>query len=328
MTDLQPIRWAILGTGTIANAFATGLQSVPDAVLHGVASRRLSTAQAFAGKYAAANAYEGLEALLADPQVDVVYIATPHITHVSDSIACLKAGKHVLCEKPMAMDSEEARRVIETAQAEKRFFMEAMWTHCFPAMQKVRQLLEEEAIGWVRNVTAAFSNNIPFDAENRFFNKALGGGALLDLGIYPLALADFVYGEDALELNCQAHVGNTGVDEHTHISLRYNDGALASLFCSFQTHMPHTAAIYGSKGYIEFHHEFWRPVTFKLFQADNPVPQIFEFPLEGNGYNYEAVEVQRCIRSGLTQSPLVPWERSLRLMWQMQQALEQVGVTY
>lgn len=205
--------------------------------------------------------------------------------------------------------------------------MEAMWTHCFPAMQKMKQLLAENVIGEVRHVEAAFCNNVPFDAENRFYNKALGGGAILDLGIYPLALADFVYGQSPAEIVCQADVGSTGVDEHTHISLKYNDGGLASLKCSFQAHMPYQAAVYGTDGYIRIPKDFWRPTVFEIHK-EGVDPLVCEFPLVGNGYNYEAEEVQRCLLQGLKESPLVPHERSLRLMQQMEESLKQLQIDY
>jgi len=320
-------RWAIHSTGFIAHQFAQGLKSVPNAQLYAVASRSQANADNFAGKFGAEKAYEGLFYLLQDPSVDIVYIASPHTNHVADIIACLKAGKHVLCEKPMAMDVADVDQVLRTARKQKRFFMEAMWTHCFPAMQKVKDLLAQGAIGKVRCIEAAFCNNVPFDASNRFYNKELGGGAILDLGIYPLALADFVKGEFPVEIVCQADIGKTGVDENTHISLKYNDGTLASLKCSFQAHMPYVASVYGTSGSIVFPKEFWRPTIFEI-KKENKEAEVYEFPLEGNGYNYEALEVQRCIHVNCLESPLFPHSRSLRLMHQMQDCLQQLNITY
>jgi predicted dehydrogenase len=326
-TTQKTFRWAIHSTGFIAHQFAQGLKAVPNAQLYAVSSRTQAGADKFAEEFDVIKAYEGLPALLQDQSVDIVYIASPHMNHVEDSIACLEAGKHVLCEKPMAMNVADVDRVLGTAKKQKRFFMEAMWTHCFPVMEKVKNLLDQGAIGDVRFIDAAFCNNVPFDASNRFYNKELGGGAILDLGIYPLALADFVKREFPTEIVCQADVGKTGVDEHTHMSLKYEDGTLASLKCSFQAHVPSRAAIYGTDGSIVFPKEFWRPTVFEIHK-ENKETEVHEISLQGNGYNYEALEVQRCIHADCLESELVPHSRSLRLMRQMQDSLQQLNITY
>ena len=317
------IRWGILGTGNIAQQFAHGLAELPDAQLVGVGSRNLETAQAFATDFGAAHAHGSYKALAQDPEVEVVYIATPHTLHAENSLLCLEAGKAVLCEKPFALNAAQAQTVIETARANKLFLMEAMWTRFFPLFGTLRELVQNR-IGEPKLLHADFGFASPV-AQNRLFNPSLGGGALLDVGVYPVSLASYLLGKPT-EVSSHAHLGATGVDEQNAIVLTHQNGALALLSSTIRAATPQEAFIMGTEGSIRVCAPWWQPE--KLVLTDSDGEETFSSPLPHNGYAYEAAEVMRCLREGKLESPIMPLDETLSIMNTLDTCRAQWGLRY
>ncbi|MCL4265853.1 MAG: Gfo/Idh/MocA family oxidoreductase [Anaerolineae bacterium] len=320
------IRWGILGTGIIARKFADGLAVLPDAVLTAVGSREERTATNFAAQYAVPQAHASYEALAQDPTVDVIYIATPHVFHLENSLLCLEQGKAVLCEKPFTMNRRQAEAIFSLAEAKGLFVMEAMWTYFLPAVTMVRQLLQDGVIGEVRMLTADFGYRAAIDPHGRHFSPALGGGALLDVGIYPLALAHMIFGPPT-QITSMAHLGETGVDEQAAIILGYEKGELALLHTAVRTETVQEAVIMGTNGRLKIHFPWWQPTRLTLTQPGQ-ADQLIELPFTGNGYNYEATAVMDCLRSGKTQHPLMPWATTLALQDTMDKIRTQWELRY
>lgn len=350
------IQWGVLGTGAIARAFAEDLRLLPDAALRAVGSRDRGRGRAFLSAFGGAGGrvYESVEQLARDPEIDVVYIATPHPRHKDDCLACLDGGRAVLCEKPFTVDADEARAVVDRAREARKFLMEAMWTRFHPLIIKVADLVRSGQLGRIRLVTADIGHPTPFDPENRFFNPALGGGALLDRGIYPLSLAHMLLGRPD-DVVGRATIGTTGVDEQESALLTYSSGALAVLGSSLRGRLRNEAIIIGSKGRIRIHEPFYAPqrVTWTRFQEPvGPIPDapvgsigwqsrlkrnplirgvfdglgrplikaikrdstVWTKRVAGWGYQFEAAEVMRRIRAGELESPLMPPDESVAIM--------------
>lgn len=323
---MKTIRWGILGTGGIARQFAEGLALVPAAELAAVGSREHSTAVAFATHYHIPRAHASYQALAADPDIDVVYIATPHVFHMENSLLCLEHGKAILCEKPFTINQKQAQTVFEMAAQKQLFVMEAMWSIFFPAMEKVRQLVTEGAIGQLKLLTADFGFRTAFDPHSRTFSPDLGGGALLDVGIYPLALAQMLLGAPQ-QIHSLAQMSPTGVDEQAAMLLGYEGGAMALLHTAVRTETEQAATLLGSHGRLKIHAPWWRPSRITLTQPGRE-PQTFHLPFEGNGYNYEATAVGECLRQGQTEHPLMPWQATLQLQQTMDTIRNQWGLRY
>lgn len=323
----RPIRWGIVGTGAIAHHFANGLKAAPDAELLAVGSRTQAKADAFGDEFGVPRRYESYEALVADPDVDVVYVSTPHQDHKASTLLCLEAGKHVLCEKPFAINVGEAREMVETARAEGLFLMEAMWTRFRPTMVKVRELIADGALGEIRFVSANIGWKSTFDAEFRLYNPDLGGGALLDGGVYPVSFASMVLGKPN-QIASVASLGETKVDEQEAIAFGYASGAVASLGVTIQASPISIGLILGTDGRIEVHHDWHRPegLTFTKYGGD---AETFSYPqTEGNGYQYEAIAVGEYLRAGKLESDVMPLEESLDIMETMDTLRAQWGVRY
>lgn len=322
----EKIRWGILGTGSIAHKFAAGLQALPDAVLTAVGSRSKDKAAEFAAQYFIPHIYGSYEELAASHELDAIYIATPHPYHKENSILCLNAGKAVLCEKPFTVNAAEAAEVIACARRNKVFLMEAMWSRFMPAMQAVREKLSQGTIGDIRMVTADFGFRAPWDPSSRLLDPALAGGALLDVGIYPLSFTSMVFGGAPMQIASMAHIGKTGVDEQSAILLGYGDGKMALVSCAVQTNTPQGAWILGTEGSIHIP-LFWHAVSATLTNTGGKV-EIIAPPVEGNGYNYEAAEVMSCIREGRLESSIMPLDETLALMKTMDSIRSQWGLRY
>jgi predicted dehydrogenase len=323
---MEPIRWGIIGTGNIASQFATGLSVLNDAQLIAVGSRSQETADRFGDKFNVPNRYASYEALAEDPDVDIVYVATPHVYHAENSLLCLRAGKAVLCEKPFAINTAEAQEVIDYARQQRLFLMEAVWTRLLPHMEKVVELVESGAVGQVQMVQANFGFRTRVNPEGRLFNPALGGGALLDVGIYPVYLAHLLLGKPE-EIKALAHLGQTGVDELAGVVMGYERGSVAVLSTAIRADLPHTVVIAGTEGHILIHERWWAPSSFTLHR-DGKDPETFNPPVEGNGYNYEAAEAARCLRAGLTESEKIPLDTTLDVMRTMDAIRAQWGLRY
>ena len=319
-------RWGILSTGNIAKKFAEGLTAVEDAELVAVGSRSQEKADQFGDQFKIPRRHAGYEALAADPDVDAIYVATPHPFHMDDTLLCLKHGKAVLCEKPFAINVAQAEKMIAFARRKKVFLMEAMWTHYFPAMAKVRELIAQGAIGEVRLAKADFCFRAKLNPEGRLFNPHLGGGALLDVGVYTLAFAHMVFNKGPASLSSTAHLGQTKVDEQCAMILGYKGGAMAVLTCAVRTNAPHEAVIYGTDGWIRIPPLFWQPDRIVVCRGNKE--KELTFPRLGNGYSYEAVEVGRCLRQGKLQSDIMPHAKTLSIMRTMDALRKQWRLKY
>jgi predicted dehydrogenase len=337
------IRWGILGTGGIAALFAEGLRSVPGAELHAVASRTEATAAQFAELFRAPRSYGSYQALVADPAVDVVYVATPNAMHAEHCILALEAGKPVLCEKPFTLDADEARRVVAVARRRGLFCMEAMWMRFAPSVRDAMAVIDEGRIGDVRMATFELGMPFTFDAQHRVFQRALGGGALLDLGVYPLSLASRVFGAPT-RIAAQATLGDTGVDEQLTVLLQYPGGRQAMIGASLRNPMANEAVIMGRRGYVKLQAPMYFPPAFVIkdvppagaarIKPGTALSRLKQSPVVravaarvrgsqgevrvprtvGNGYNHEAAEVVRCLRAGERESKVMPLDETVRIM--------------
>jgi len=319
-------RWGIIGTGKIARAFAAALHDTPGAVLAGVASRSSASAEAFAREHGVAQAYGSYQALVDAPDVDLVYIATPHTEHAANALLALDAGKGVLCEKPFTMNRAQAEQVVAKAQANKLFLMEAMWTRFMPALAEVQRIIASGEIGAVNQVTADFGFTAPFDPAHRLFDRELGGGALLDLGIYPLSIAAALLGPVA-SVTAQADMGATGVDLNTAFILRHAGGGLSACACSVIAHTPVELTVSGPGGSIRMNGRFHQARSITVNRADG-VARTIPTPFLGNGYVHEAIEAQRCWHAGLVESPVMTHADTLALMGVMDDIRAQIGLGY
>ncbi len=341
-----PVRWGILGTGWVAHEFAKGLRYVSNAQLTAVGSRSLEKAAKFADVFHVPHVHGSYEALVGDTDVDVVYIATPHSRHKTDCLMAFAAGKAVLCEKPFTIDAVEAEQVINAARRHGIFCMEAMWMRFMPAIRKAHEIVRSGAIGQVRMLTADFGVPTVFDPAHRAFNAALGGGALLDRGVYPLSLAFELFGAPT-SVQSSAHMMQTGVDEHTSALLRYAGGQIAAISATLTGYAANEAVIIGTEGRLTIHEPLCRPDQITLRKAprtgsggsghgslkqrmksalkNNALLRrmhglllgqsgSLSVPYEGNGYNHEATEVGRCLTTGQTESSLMPLDETLEIM--------------
>jgi predicted dehydrogenase len=326
MTAPEPIRWGIVATGFIANQFVEDLRSLPDATVTAVCSRSHETATAFAARHHIAHVHHDLADLARDPDVDVVYVASPHAAHHAATRLLLDAGKAVLCEKPLTLDLASAEDLVQLARTRGVFLMEAMWMLTNPTVRRCRELVADGAIGEVTHVTADFGVAGPFPVGHRLRAPALGGGALLDLGVYPVALAHYFLGRPE-SITAWARLLPEGTDENTALILGYGTGAVATLHAGMVGDTGQRAVVTGTAGRIEIDRYFWKPTGCTLHRSNGASERI-ELPVRGHGMVYEAEEVMRCLRAGLIESPLIPHEATLGVMATLDTALRQVGVTY
>jgi len=319
-------RWGILGAGHIAEKFCTAITFTEGAEVYAIASRDIDKAATFAAKHQAAVWYDNYEALMTDENVDIIYIATPHAFHPEQAIACLKHQKPVLCEKPMSLSYQQTKAMIDTAHENKVFFMEGMWTACMPFMNKIRQLIKDDTIGELQYVAADFGFNAPVNLEGRLYKKALGGGAMMDVGVYPLYLATDLLGAPA-QIKVISKLAATGVDEYTNIALQYSTGATAQLISAivFQTNVE--ATIIGTKGRINIKNPWFKATDFTVHLNDGTTEE-FHLPHASNGFEHEIKEVMHCLDNGLLQSEKVPHALSLLMSKITEAVLKEAGVVY
>ena len=319
-------RWGIIGLGNIARQFATGLKSAPGAELVAVGSRSQEKSEAFGAEFGAERRYGSYMELAADPGVDAVYVASPHPMHKEDALLCLRHGKAVLCEKPFTINAAEAQEVISFARQNKVFLMEAMWTRFLPAVQKARQLVREGGVGDIQFVQADFGFRAGFDPKSRLFDPALGGGGLLDVGVYCLSFASMLLGTPE-HITGTAVLGETGVDETAAMLLRYGSGAIAILSSAIRANTPQEVTIVGTDGNLKLQSPFWKATTL-TFSRKGHSDEVLELPFVGNGYNYEAEEVARCVGAGLTENSQMPLDETLDIMKTMDTLRAQWGLKY
>jgi predicted dehydrogenase len=324
--DERPIRWGVLATGGIARSFVEDLALMPDAEVVAVGSRTQAAADTFAARYGIPRAYGDWASLAADQDVDVVYVATPHSSHHAAAKLCVEAGRAVLCEKPLTLDLPTSQELIDSARAAGVFLMEAMWSRCNPIIRRLTDLVADGAIGEVTAVHADFGLAGSFGPEHRLRDPALGGGALLDLGIYPITLAHLVLGRPS-SVAAWASLTPEGVDQQTGLLFGYASGALAALTCGIIGDTGNVASVTGRDGRIDLPAPFHRPAHLTL-RRHGAEPEVIEGPTAGHGYVPEAEEVHRCLRAGLTESPLVPHATTLDMMSIMDDIRARVGVSY
>ena len=322
---MNKINWAIIAPGNIARKFATALQGVESANLYGVASRNVGRANTFADEYGFETVAENYQSLMADPKVDVIYIASPHTFHAEQSIACLNAGKAVLCEKPMSINAAQAKSVFDSAKTNNTFYMEAVWTRFMPMLKKVRELIDSDIIGEIQTAQASFGIDVPFNAEHRLYDPQLAGGALLDVGIYTITFAQWLMQTAPSQIAAISQLGTTGVDERTGIVLRYPEGQVITLNSAITSRTNHEAWIFGSKGHIKMS-SFWQ--CEEIVVSLGKEQQTIKIPHRINGYEGEIEEVNRCLSAGKIESDIFPWSESLTVMEIMDEARKQVGLSY
>jgi dihydrodiol dehydrogenase / D-xylose 1-dehydrogenase (NADP) len=315
--------WGILGPGRIATRFATDLQELPGAKLAAVGSRSADRAAAFAQEFGAQRAYGSYEELAADPEVDAIYVATPHPFHKDHTLLCLRHGKAVLCEKPMAINEAQVQEMVACARENQVFLMEATWTRFLPVIRHVREWLRENKIGDVCMLFADFGFRTRWDPQGRLLNPDLAGGALLDVGVYTVAFASMVFGASPVEVKASAHIGETGVDEQSALLLRYDGGALALLSCAVRTNTPQEAHIIGTEGSIHIP-AFWHATAATLDVAGQEPVQV-SGPA---GYHYEAAEVMSCLHDGRLESPQMPLDESIAIARTLTRARALISLTY
>lgn len=317
--------WGIIGTGFIAQKMAEALAFVPNTKLHAVASRSIDTANVFAQKYNC-KAYGNYEAIANDPDIDIAYIATPHHLHCENTLMCINKGKHVLCEKPFAVNSTEVHRMIDAAQAKGVFLMDALWTRFNPRIIKAKEYIDSGKIGKVKLFRANFGERKPYAPDNRFFSKQLIGGSLLDMGIYPLFVAQYIMGKPA-SVAALAGIGKTGVDNNCGFLLGYNSDALSVINSTIVAETDSKVTIYCEKGTMYFSEFVYAPNKIEVVHLNGETEDI-TVPVTGNLYNYEATEVVSCLNEGKTQSDIWSLNDSVILMNTLDTIRQQIGLVF
>ncbi len=318
---IEPLRWGLIGTGWIADSFATDLAFSVSGRAVAVGSRRLETANAFADRFEIPNRHGSYEELVADPEVDVVYVATPHPMHHPNTLLALGAGKPVLVEKPFTINAAEARELVAAARAAKLFLMEAMWTRFLPHIVQIRSLIAAGVLGEIVTVSADHGQWFAKDPGFRLFAPELGGGALLDLGVYPVSFASMLLGAPST-IKAMIEPAFSGVDGQSSTLFGYDSGAQAVLSCTSLAKSPTRAAIVGTEARIEIDGDFYTPSPFTLIKRSGETTRYDE-PHQGRGLWYQANEVARCLREGLLESPLMPLDESVSIMQTMDEVLAQ-----
>jgi predicted dehydrogenase len=319
------VRWGVAGPGHIARKFAEGMRLVDDGEIVAVASRSMDRADRFGDEFDVSRRYADHRLLAEDPEVDIVYVATPHARHHAETVRFLEAGKHVLCEKPLALNASQATDMRDTARRQHRFLMEAMWSRFLPAYRTLRDVLDQNRIGTPLLVEADFGFRMAVDPNHRLFDRQQGGGALLDLGIYPVQLATLVLGIPD-RVTADGHVGDTGVDESVAAILGYPGEQLAVAKASIRTPMACTARIAGTGGIIDIPAFMHRPSWIDL-TIDGRTERL-DASFEGEGLRFQVHEVHRCLADGRRESPVMPLDETVAIAGLLDEVRSQIGMTY
>jgi predicted dehydrogenase len=320
------LRWGILATGWIADLFVKDLQLAGHTVT-AVGSRTQAGADSFAGRFGIPHAHGSYQALVDDPEVDVVYVATPNPLHANDALMALNAGKHVLIEKPFTINAEEARRVVDLAASRNLVVMEAMWTRFLPHMVRIRQIIASGVLGTIYSVVADHTRDLPTDPSHRLNALELGGGALLDLGIYPISFAWNVLGKPT-EVTAMARIKDTGVDAEIATVFRHAGGALSTTLSTLDNVGPNVATILGTQARIEIATVWYMPTSFRVIDRTETVIEDYNFPVEGRGMQYQAAEMEQLITTGTLSSQIMPAEQSVAIMEVLDTLRAQIGLRY
>lgn len=320
------VRWGILGTGGIAHLQTADLLGNGFTVT-AVGSRTQESADAFAAEFGLPAAHGSYEALVADPDVDAIYVSTPHAFHAAAATLALNAGKHVLVEKSFTINAAQARAVVELAAEKRLVVLEAMWTRFLPHMARIREIIASGTIGEVRTLLADHNQNLPKDPAHRLNDPALGGGALLDLGIYPVSFAHDLFGVPAT-IQANAAKTATGVDRQTAIVLGYADGQQAVLHTALDTLGPNRAVVLGTEGRIEIDPVWYTPTPFTVFDDSGRVVEQFDQPVSDRGMQYQAWELERLVAAGLLEGHILPASESVQIMETLDEVRRQIGLAY
>jgi predicted dehydrogenase len=310
---MRTVKWGIIGTGQIASKFATALNSLDHTELSAIASRDPVKAKEFATRFHIKKAYGSYEELIGDPDIDVIYIGTPHTEHKAHAKLCLAAGKAVLCEKPFTLNYPEAKELVDLARSNEVFLMEAMWTKFLPTTRIVKQWINNKVIGDIKYMNISFGFQTAIDPYSRLFDPKLGGGALLDVGVYPISYAIHLMERIPDKISSNAYIGQSCVDELNVINLMYKEGMIASLSSAINASTGNDAIIIGEKGRIVIPN-FWTAESAEVYDLNGKLVDSFFHPFTSNGYVYEAEEVNRCILEGKKQSDIIPLNDTLDIM--------------
>jgi len=322
----QPVRWGVIGTGGIADAFVTDLALLPGASVVAVGSRSAAGAQRFGAAHGIGHRHASYQALVDDPDVDAVYVAVPHQAHHDAALLAIAAGKAVLVEKPFTVSAAEATDLVAAASAAGVLLMEAMWTRFLPHMAAVRALLAAGALGEVTTLIADHGQWFAYDPAFRLFAPELAGGALLDLGVYPVSLASMVFGAPD-RVAALSSPAQTGVDAQTSVVLSHPGGGHALLSTTLRALTSTRAEIAGTQARLLIDPVWYRPTTLHVVQRDGTT-QRHDFPDEGNGLRHQAAEVARCLAEGRTESPLLPLAETVAVMGTLDEVRRQIGLAY
>jgi predicted dehydrogenase len=322
----EHLRWGILGTGWIARQMTADL-AIHGSPVNAVGSRSQSTADAFATEFGIPVAHGSYEALVADPDVDVIYVATPHPSHVTDATLALEAGKHVLLEKPYTINAAEARAVAGLARDRGLVVLEAMWTRWMPHMIRLRELIAAGTLGDVRTVLADHDQKLSQDPSHRLQNPELGGGALLDLGIYPISFAWDVLGAPST-VHAISSPTPTGVDRQTAIVFGYADGQQAVMHTALDAAGPTRASVIGVDARVEIDSVWYTPTTMRVIDPDDNVIEEFDGRSEGRGMQFQAAALERIVASGALEDDILPPSESVAIMETLDQVRAQIGLRY
>ncbi len=323
---MKTYNYGIIGPGKIATSYCKALQRSERVRIHGIASRDLDRATSFAEEFGATNVYSSYEALVKDPSIDVVYIATPHAFHASQVSLCLRNKKAVVCEKPLTLDHATAALLVKESRAENTFLLEGMWSRFNPAVRHARELIDQSTIGEVRHITADFGFQKAYDPTSRLYDLTLGGGSILDVGVYPLFLALFILGKPD-KITASAHLAPTGADESCGFTLSYNDGATAQLFSSMIVETRKDAVICGTKGSIVIHSPWYKSMGLTVSRPGVADEKI-ALPYPGNGFEFQIAETTHCLDNHQIESRLMTHEFTLLKAMVSDEILKQAGVRY
>lgn len=319
------ISWGIIGTGDIANQFANDFKHVKKGKLVGVASRTKIKAEQFAEKYGIENSYGSYEAMVKEPSIDIIYIATPHTFHKEHTLLALNHDKHVLCEKPFAVNKKEVDEMIQLAKEKNLFLMEAMWMVFQPVFQQVQKWIAQNKIGKIKTIKAEFGFQPPYDLNSRLYNINLAGGTLLDTGIYPLTLALYLFDKNPSDMQAMATIGKSKVDEQLSVNLKFDEDQIAMLSTTFMSEFKDDAFIYGEKGYIHIPNFWYSKIASlvtetEIIEYENTTPIL--------GYANEADHVNQMLLDGKTESNIVTFEKSNKVIKNMDLIREKIGLKY
>lgn len=319
--------WGFIASGLMARTMAEDLQLTGGSRIMAVTARTETSAKAFANTYGVPNVHPSVEELVNDPEVDIVYISTPHNLHYKNAMTSLSAGKPVLIEKPFTINADQATSLLKVARENNLFLMEAMWIRYLPIIRKLREILDEGVVGQIRLFKAAFHKLLDFGPEHRLYNPALAGGSLLDLGIYPISFASFVFGDQPTHIASLPYIGETGVDEQFGAVFQYENRGMALVSAGADGMHPQDVNIYGTNGEIRVHGPTWKydRMTVNVYgEKEETIHAAFD----GGGYSFQAKEVLHCLETGKLESDAISLQETVAIMETLDRLREQWGLHY